>query len=323
MRKNLLLFIAATVLLVIAALFINDGWIYLGTALAATFIVTTIRYFRLRFLKITRWAKENPRKTQVLITVAQILILSSGLLVGYDLKELGFQLNDTPTYVFGAILILGFLSTPFLPKRKTIAIPAAVNKDRMAYMSIILSAFVIMIITGNRVEDKFPNTVLSHTLRSIDGAMFSPHNFSDDEEDPSGLVTRDLAAIGNANSTLSFASISPSEENSVVPDIHPEKDSKESLKGSKKAQKLEKKMKRMMKKIEKLRKAFAAGASVGVILLVILLIVVCCAGICIALSGGGVGSVFLGLIILGLAIFGIIKLLNGSKKVKEPKQGNT
>ena len=155
------------------------------------------------------------------------------------------------------------------------------------------------------------------------GVYISLPSFSDDEEDPSGLVTSDLHAIVNSNSTLAFASISPSEDNSVLSDIHPEKDSKESLKGSKKAQKLEKKIKRMMKKIEKLRKAFAAGASVGVILLVILLIAVCCAGICIALSGGGVGSVFLGLIILGLAIFGIIKLLNGSKKVKEPKQGNT
>jgi len=43
----------------------------------------------------------------------------------------------------------------------------------------------------------------------------------------------------------------------------------------------------------------------------------------VALSGGGAGSVILGLLILGLAIFGIVKLLSKKKKVKEPKEGAT
>jgi len=325
MKKNLLLLIATTVLLVAAALFVNDGWIYSAAAIAATIIVASIRYFHARVLKITRWAKQNPRKTQVVITVVQILILSLGLLIGYDLKELGYQFSDTPIFIFGIILSVGFFSTPFLPKRKSIAIPAAVNRDRIAYMSIVLSAFVIMVVTGNRVEEKFPNTTLCLTLRSIDQAIFSPDNFSDDEENMSELnAIRPTGILLEKNSsTLAFASSTPADENSVTSTIHPENDSKEKIKGSKKAQKFERKKKRFMKRIEKLRKAFAGGASVGVILLVILLIGVCCAGICIALSGGGAGSVFLGLIILGLAVFGIIKLLNHKEKVIEPKQGTS
>ena len=325
MNKNLLLLIVTTVLLVIAALVINDGWIYSLTGFAAITIIIAIRQFHTGLLKITRWAKENPAKTQILITVAQLLVLFLGLLIGYDLKELGYHLTDTPGVIFVCVLSAGFASTRFLPKRKVIAIPGAVNKDRMAYMSIVLSAFVLMIITGNRVEDKFPNTALSGTLRSIDQAIFSPNNFSDDEQE---IITalnpgRQEATLLNGNSMLSFASIMTTEENTVTPTIHPEKETKEKIKADKKTKKFDRKKKRIMKKIEKLRKAFAAGASVGVILLVILLIVVCCAGICIALSGGGVGSVFLGLIILGLAIFGILKLLGGPKKEKEPKQGNT
>lgn len=320
MKKYLPLFIVVTVLLAAATLFIEDGWIYSGAGLAAITIMSAIRYFHLRVLKITRWAKKNPAKTQVLITVAQIVILFAGLLIGYDLKQLGYQLSDTPTYIFGAILLAGFLSTRFLPKRKNIAIPVVVNKDRIAYMGIILSAFVLMIFTGNRVEDKFPNTTLSLTLKSVDETIFSPGNFSDDEADLPGSNTGDMQAILlKEKSIVAFASITSTEENSVTPDIHPEKE-KEEIKPGKKAQKFEKKKKRIMKKIERLRKAFAAGASVGVILLVILLIIVCCAGICVALSGGGAGSVILGLVILGLAIFGIVKLL-GKKKVKEPKEG--
>jgi len=325
MTKNLPLFIATTILLVVATLFIGDGWIYSATALAAISIVATIRHFHLRVLKITRWAKENPGKTQVFITVAQILILFLGLLIGYDLKELGYQLSDIPTFVFGTILSAGFLFIPFLPKRKAIAIPAAVNKDRMAYMSIILSAFVLMIITGNRVEDKFPDSTLSLTLRSIDQAIFSEDSFSDDEAHlPSELnLSSQQAMLLKENSMFAFASVTVTDENSVTPEIHAEKETKEEIKPGKKAQKFERKKKSMMKKIEKLRKAFAAGASVGVILLVILLIIVCCAGICVALSGGGAGSVILGLIILGLSVFGIVKLVSKKKKIKEPKEGTT
>jgi len=326
MKKNLPLFIVATVLVVVAALFISDGWIYSAAALAATIIVLTIRHFHIPVLKITRWAKKNPRKTQLLITVAQILILSLGLLIGYDLKELGYQISNIPTFIFGATLLAGFLSTRFLPKRKSIAMPVVVNRDRMAYMSIILSAFVIMVITGNRVEEKFPNTALSLTLRSIDQAIFSPDNFSGDEQDISSELNLDrqqgILLEQNA-SMFAFASIGSTDENSVTPTIEPEKEPKEKIKDSKKARKFERQKKRIMKKIEKMRKAFAAGASGGVIALVILLVIVCCAGICIALSGGGVGSVFLGLIIFGLAVFGIIKLLDRKKKVKEPKPGNT
>jgi len=237
MSKYLPLFIVATVLFVAATLFIGDGWIYSAAALAAIIIISAIRHFHLPVLKITRWAKKNPLKTQVFITVAQIIILLAGLLIGYDLKQLGYQLSDTLTYIFGAILLAGFLSTRFLPKRKVIAIPAAVNKDRIAYMGIILSAFVLMIFTGNRVEDKFPNTTLSLTLRSIDEAMFSPEKFSDDEVDvPSGSTSGDRQAmLLKGNSILAFASITTSEENTTTPEIHPEKDSKEKIKAGKKA----------------------------------------------------------------------------------------
>ena len=324
MKKYLPLFIVTTVLVVAATFFIGDGWIYSAAAVSAITIISAIRHFHLRVLKITRWAKRNPRKTQVFITVAQIIILALALLIGYDLKQLGYEISDTPTYIFGAILLAGFFSTRFLPKKKTIALPVAVNKDRVAYMSILLSSLVLMIFTGNRVEDKFPDTILSQALKSVDHALFSPDNFSDDEAGLTGLRHSNQQALPFAgNSTLAFASISPTGENSMAPDIRPEKEIKEKIKPGKKAQKFEKKQKRIMRKIEKLRKAFAAGASVGVILLVILLIIVCCAGICVALSGGGAGSVILGLLILGLAIFGIVKLLNRKPKVKEPKEAKT
>ena len=324
MNRNVLLLIAAIVLFVVVTLFINDGWIYSATTLAALIIMSVIRYFKSWVMGLTRWAKENPRKTQVLITILQIVILSSGLLVGYDLKELGSHIGYIPTIVFGAILSWAFLSIRFLPKRNTIAIPVAVNKDRMAYMGVALSAFVLMVITGNRIEDKFPNSPISQALRSIDHAMFSQELVSNDDidlEPESGQEIQQAMLINGNESTLSFASVALTGENSIASAIHPEKKAAEKIKSGKKAAKFERMKKRMMKRIEKLRKAFAGGVSAGVIFLVILLIIASCAGICIALSGGGAGSVALGIVILGLAIFGSVKLLSHNKKVKEPKAG--
>lgn len=314
MNPKRILFIAAAFLLIPTALFVSEGWIYLLTALAAVTIVTVIRHLHSPVMKFTRWAKENPGKTQALITVLQISILSSGLVVGYDLKQLGYQFSEVPIFIFGATLSIGFCSTRFLPKNNTIALPTAVNRDRIAYMSIALSAFVIMLITGNRIETKYPNSYISRVLKSIDQSMFSEDNFLNDAT-KTGLSSHAILLGENV-----FASIAV---NGAGYSIHPNKEAPSKMKADRKVKRFEKRFEkrkqRIMKRIENLRRAFAGGVSAGVVFLIILLVIAACAGICIALSGGGAGSVFLGIIILGLAVFGIVKLV-GKKRTQPPKK---
>jgi len=324
MKKNVFAFVSASILLFSAALFLNDGWIYPSAALCAFIIITVIRHFRSAVTKLTRWAKENPRKAQVLITVLQVVILFSGLLVGYDLKELGYKISYIPTIVFGTILTFGFLSVRLLSKKNKIAIPVLVDKDRIAYMSIALSAFILMISTGNRIEETFPDSTIATTLRSIDQTMFSESNFSNNEIEATQELNNgqpQAMLINGGSSLLAFASSKVAGEKYNTSTVHSNSVPPAKMKAGRKAARFEKMKKRIMKKIEKLRKAFAGGASAGVIALIILLVIVSCAGICLALSGGGAGTIAAGIIVTGLAIFGIVKLASMKPKVKEPKQG--
>jgi hypothetical protein len=311
MKRKLALYPSAAVLIGVAFL-VTEGWIYLLAAIAALAVILIINRFRSPVIRLARWAKNNPRKAQVLITVLQVVILATGLVVGFNLNQLGHHFDRIPLVVFGAILCLGFLSTRFLPTQRDIVLPVDVAKDRVASLAIALSAFAIMVITGNRVDTDYPDTVFSHTLHSIDQGMFSEDNFSDLE---SGTGDENITLL-QESALASFAVMGASYS------IHPSSEPPVRLKADKKARRFEKRFERrkqkIMKRIEALRKAFSTGASVGIIFLVILLVIASCAGICLALSGGGAGSVLLGIAILGLAVFGIVKLVS-PKKVKPPK----
>lgn len=308
-----LLFAAAAALLAALTIVLPDGWIYAGTALLGLVIVAVIRLFHPRAIKLTRWAKENPRKTQVLITVLQIFILSLGLLAGYNMKEMGYRISGTPVLIFGTILVAGFFTTRFLPKRNLIALPAALNKDRLAYMSIALSAYVIMIITGNRIEDRYPGSFMSTALRTVDQAIF-PGGGAQGAADPAlaSHVRPGGGIKGDASSSFAFASLRvPAEK--IVPPVDSGKEARELKKEQKKAEKLEKKKQKMQKRLEKLRKAFAAVSTVATVLLVILLVITSCAGICLILIGGSAGSVILGIVLTGGSIWGFIELFKKKK----------
>ncbi|MEP6700703.1 MAG: hypothetical protein ABJA85_05285, partial [Bacteroidota bacterium] len=163
MRKNIVL--PATIVLIIIActIFIRDGLTYLVASLMALIVVTIIHLNRSRVMKMTRWAKANPRKTQVFIIVAQIVLMALGIFAGNNFKELGYELSDTTAYVFSALIAIGFASVHFLPRQKAIAIPQVVNKNRLVYLGIALSSFVMMVFFGNRIGDIYPNSPITHT----------------------------------------------------------------------------------------------------------------------------------------------------------------
>ena len=329
MKKNIILPAIIVLIIIACTIFISDGLTYLITSLMALAILVTIQRNRSGVMKITRWAKANPLKAQVLITVLQIVIMALGLIAGYNFKKLGYELSDTSAFVFSTIIILGFLSVHFLPKRGTIAIPKEVNKDRLVYISIALSSFVMMVLTGNRIEDKFPNSSITHALAAIDQAIFPESSTSYDEPDNVGLeqINPDKYKLALTNETtpmVVFASFNLNENESITPpSTYSKKEAREKLKAEKKAKRLENKKARMMNRLEKYRLAFAGGLSAGAIILIILLIGTLCAGICLIIggfSGGSAGLIPLGAVIAGGSIWGLIKIFKDGgapKKLKE------
>src|SRR5258705_9311275 len=128
MKKNIILPAIIVLAIIICTIFMSDGLTYLITSLMALAIMGSIHRYRARVVKLTRWAKANAGKTQVLITVLQIALMALGIFAGNNLKEIGYEFSNATAYVFGTIIVIGFLSVPFLPKRSTIAIPQAVNR---------------------------------------------------------------------------------------------------------------------------------------------------------------------------------------------------
>ena len=74
MKKNIILLAIIVLAIITCTIFISDGLTYLVTSLMALAIMGTIHRHRTSVLKITRWAKANPKKAQVFITGLQIAL---------------------------------------------------------------------------------------------------------------------------------------------------------------------------------------------------------------------------------------------------------
>lgn len=150
----------------------GDGLIYLITALMGLTSLGFLTGKRSKLLKLTRWAKAKPRKSQGLITGLQLLLAGLGILGGHNLNQMGFELSDASIYVFSAVALLGLMSVPFLPKRGIVAIPRKLNRHRMGFLGTSLAFLMAMTGFGNKLVDKYPDTFLANAVEAIDQSVF-------------------------------------------------------------------------------------------------------------------------------------------------------
>lgn len=284
--------------------FLSDGFTYLVASLMAIIAIGIIRANRSIATKMTRWAKSNPKKTQVIITGLQFILMGLGLFTGYNLKKLGFEFSDVTAYVFSIIMGIGFLSVPFFPKRESIAIPREVEKYRAAYLSIALSMFVIITFTGNRIGDVYPNSPITQALEEIDKSIFPDLFIQDTEfnEDGIGVFYNHKPSQTFADESYPKAvfAVNPvykkeSIDESIFPDkIKSRKDLRKLRKAKRKANRKARKELR-----KKFRLALAGGSCVLAIFLIVLLSLLVCAGVCLVVLG--FMALFGGGLLIGLA----------------------
>lgn len=274
-------------------------------------ISETIQHKRSWVLKITRWAKAKPGKAQVMISFLQIVLMILGIVSGYNLKKVGYELPGTTAFVFGAIIAAGFLSIHFLPKRSTIAMPSDLDKQRLVFTGIAVSSFVMMILFGNRIEERYPNSFITHAVNTIDRAIFP-----DDGELNADRIDLSVAPVYNENSGEGL-SVEPTsmavltsyaihDKKTINPPGYSKKESRAKLKAEKKAIRLEKKKAKMLTRIEKSRLTLAGGLSAGAVLLIILLVIMTCAGVCLVIGGVAALSSEVGIGILAIVTGGFV-----------------
>jgi hypothetical protein len=230
--------------------------------------------------------------------------MALGIFAGNNLKESGYKFSDTTAFVFSAIMIIGFFSIRFLPKRNMIAIPRAVNRNRLNYTSIALSSFVMMVVFGNRMEDMYPASPLTYAVKRIDHAIF-PENktvyadISDAVAEPGYSKNYGETFNVEASSKAVFASVTISGNGTVIPPADLKKEAKAKLLSEKKIKKLEKKKARMINRLSKLRLLMTGGSVALAVILICLMIA--------GFSGSGAGVALLGVVLTGASVFGMIK----------------
>lgn len=323
MKKNTILSVSLVLAIIACTIFISDGLTYLIVSLMALTILVIISLNRRRVIKLTRWAKANPGRAQVFITILQIVLMALGIFAGYNLREMGYEFSNATAYIFSTVIITGFLSIPFLPKRNIIAIPTKVKRHRLAYTSIALSSFVMMAVFGNRVVSDYPNSTIANTVRSIDKVIFadiSARGYINDA-DPDPVYDRNYGqplADESSNSNIAiFAAYTIYDKETITPSTLSKEEARAKLKAEKKAKRFERKKQKMVQLIFKKRPALVAAMGVGAVLLIVLLVITTCAGVCLIIggfAGGGVGYGLLGIVVAAASIFGIVKVSKGSKR---------
>ena len=327
MKKKTIRTVMIGLAILACTLVISDGLTYLVAALMALAIMGAIHRNRTLVMKMTRWGKTNPHKAQVFITVLQIAIMALGIITGYNFQKIGYELSTTTAFVFSSIIIIGFLFVPFLPKRRIIAIPKEVNRQRFAFMCIALSSFIMMVFFGNRIEEQYPNSPITKVVKAIDQAIFqedaNQYKVPDNEASipDYGKKYKQMYAT-ELSTAITFASYSSNDEITIIPLNDTKTEPKTNLKVDKKAKKFEKKKARLTNFLKKHRLAFA-GMSAGLaVLLIVLLCIPLCAGICLVIGAGGgstAGGILAGIGLIAASVFGIIKTAKARNKSKEAK----
>jgi hypothetical protein len=252
-----------------------------------------------------------------------VALMALAIFSGYNLKEAWYQFSNTTAFLFSTIMVIGFLSVPFLPKRSTIAIPKVVHRHRLAYIAIALSSFVIMAVCGNRLADEHANSPVTKAVKAIDHAIFAESVINMEANDmdlKEGYHNNYDQALADQSSNMALYAVFTIHGNETIATTLSAKEAREKAKADKKFYRLEKKKARMMKLL-KHRLAVGTGTTVLALFLIILLIIPLCAGICLIVGAAGditAGAILLGAVLTGGSIWGMIAAGRMMKRKNKP-----
>ncbi len=187
----------------------GNGILYFASALIGLATLITLRIARPVATKITRWAKANPKKTQGMIVGMQLPLLGLGVMNGYNLDQLGYEITPISTYLFGALMMTGFMMVPFIrPQNDTLVLPKTVNRHRLGYLSVTLASIMMSAGVGNNIAHSNYDTPVTQMVNTFDQSMFSnnhPIQVDTPNDNPTELkVKKRRQAAGVASGVGTF-----------------------------------------------------------------------------------------------------------------------
>lgn len=115
---------------------------------------------RKKATRLTRFAKRNPRKTQVLITALQLFGSALGILGGYNLHKMGYHTDLMHGLIAAFLGLTGFFMMPFLKRDSGTIMPAVLLRRRAVMLGMIMCNLTSSAILGNNL----------HNIESFSGA---------------------------------------------------------------------------------------------------------------------------------------------------------
>ncbi len=159
----------------------GDSLTYWSLGLMSLATMFGLRLGKKRLNKISKWAANNPRKTQWLIAGLQLPTMAGATYAGYNLDKLGYEMSSGSNIVFGNLALLSFISTPFLRKKGEITLKKKLSRRRLAFTTATLSSLMLLANLGNNISKTHPDSFVANSLEHVDQSIFGKENTVKDD----------------------------------------------------------------------------------------------------------------------------------------------
>lgn len=141
-------------------------------------------------MDLIRWTKKHPWTTRFLLTGVQFVIMTLGLLIGYNLLQLEIELPFFLYGIFGLATIVGVNLVPFFRDKQQLVLPFQLRRRRWGYLLLGSSLAGMMAMIGNQLESQRPENFVTRAVVSIDQQMFPPLSEVEEGKETIGSTNR-------------------------------------------------------------------------------------------------------------------------------------
>lgn len=181
----------------------GDFWMYVFSGLLTISSFAGVFFARKKLKGVTRWAKYNPKSARYLIASIQLPLLGFGIVEGYNLAQMGYELSDSFFYTNMLAFAASSALIPFLPQNDQFILPGRLNRRRLTFLAAMVAGTMTMVGYGNSVgvndEPSYAKTVLSQVDQSVFGDDFQDE-ITDSVNDVEEYTDQDMSALRAAAS---------------------------------------------------------------------------------------------------------------------------
>lgn len=162
----------------------GDLWAFSAFILALGGWFGFTRTSKKKLKRMTRWAKNNPKRAIAVLAPLQTVALVLGFEAGYSLQELNFGMSEVGAGIAAGAFALGMLSIPFLPGKKFHIDPKKLARRRLGFLVASMSAFILSMHLGNTLPTQLEGSIAADVFEQVDAHSLGAFGATDGVETP-------------------------------------------------------------------------------------------------------------------------------------------